>query len=409
MRIALYGIGGLYNYGCEAIVRGTVAVIRKVAPDAQITYYSRRADEDRVKIMDLGIETVQLKRGYSIVARLLNRIGRKVNLPYRFGERGFRQITDASDVILSIGGDIYTIPKYMRSQKEYPYYKSLVQFGEHVLRKRKKLIVFGASIGPFGEYEKARRYYFNHLKKMNLIVARERRCMDYLKENAIEKNVCFMPDPAYWVELPKSDRLVPEYIGINFSPLSLQELYGDVSDGNLKRVASIIDSVAEKSGLPILLIPHVISPLHINDNDLIFMENVFQNLSPCTQRITSIREPNGFLEAKGLLRRCRVVVAARMHCAINAVSEGVPIIFLTYSEKAQGMAQYVYGDSRWQMPLEEIENGLADKIYELLQSEDKERNYLHSRMAEIRNEMMEGESIERIRRTLEYAGNMATR
>ena len=27
MRIALYGIGGLYNYGCEAIVRGTVSIL----------------------------------------------------------------------------------------------------------------------------------------------------------------------------------------------------------------------------------------------------------------------------------------------------------------------------------------------------------------------------------------------
>ena len=44
MRIALYGIGGLYNYGCEAIVRGTVSIIRQIASDVQIVYYSKRAD-----------------------------------------------------------------------------------------------------------------------------------------------------------------------------------------------------------------------------------------------------------------------------------------------------------------------------------------------------------------------------
>ena len=60
MRIALYGIGGLYNYGCEAIVRGTVSIIRQIASDVQIVYYSKRADEDRIKIVDLGIETIQL-------------------------------------------------------------------------------------------------------------------------------------------------------------------------------------------------------------------------------------------------------------------------------------------------------------------------------------------------------------
>ena len=167
MRIALYGIGGLYNYGCEAIVRGTVSIIRQIASDVQIVYYSKRADEDRIKIVDLGIETIQLKMEYSIVSIFLNWIGRRINLPYRFGESGFKQVVDNSDIIVSIGGDIYTIPKYVRSKRKYTYYRSLVQFGEYALRKNKKLIIFGASIGPFGEYKPAKNYFLNHLKKID--------------------------------------------------------------------------------------------------------------------------------------------------------------------------------------------------------------------------------------------------
>lgn len=398
MKIALYGIGGLYNYGCEAIIRGTVSIIRQIAPNVQIVYYSKRADEDKLKIIDLGIKTIQLKMEYSIVSVFLNWIGRRINLPYRFGESSFKQIVDNSDMIVSIGGDIYTIPKYIYSKRKYPYYKSLVQFGEYVLRKNKKLIIFGASIGPFGEYGPAKNYFFNHLKKVDLIVARENRCINYLKDNSIEKNVYFMPDPAFFVEFSKKNQDSYEYIGINLSPLSLLELYGERYDKNLKYITTIIESIAVKSGLPILLIPHVISPICFNDNDLIFMENIYCKLNLSTQKVTSICEPNGFLEAKSLLRKCRVVVAARMHCAINAVSEGTPTIFLTYSEKAKGMARFIYGDDRWQIPLEEIEDRLVNMVHKLLKDEAKERDFLHFRMAEIKETIVRDKCMERFKK-----------
>lgn len=119
-----------------------------------------------------------------------------------------------------------------------------------------------------------------------------------------------------------------------------------------------------------------------------------------TQKVTSICEPHGFLEAKRLLRKCRVVVAARMHCAINAVSEGTPTIFLTYSEKAKGMARYIYGDDRWQIPLEEIEDRLVNMVYKLLKDEAKERDFLHFRMAEIKETIVSDKCMERFKKML---------
>ena len=43
----LYGIHGLYNYGCEAIVRGTMAILRDKWPECEIVYASRRPEEDK--------------------------------------------------------------------------------------------------------------------------------------------------------------------------------------------------------------------------------------------------------------------------------------------------------------------------------------------------------------------------
>ena len=44
--ILLIGHGGFYNRGCEAIVRGTVAILRQFLPDAHITLISGTPDMD---------------------------------------------------------------------------------------------------------------------------------------------------------------------------------------------------------------------------------------------------------------------------------------------------------------------------------------------------------------------------
>ena len=59
-----------------------------------------------------------------------------------------------------------------------------------------------------------------------------------------------------------------------------------------------------------------------------------------------------------------------MHCAINAVSVGVPTIFLAYSKKAYGMVEYVYGNSKWVVPLKDVKNtDMVSLINEIMAAE----------------------------------------
>ena len=39
-KVLLIGIDGVYNYGCEAIVRGTVEILKAVNPKIEVTYAS---------------------------------------------------------------------------------------------------------------------------------------------------------------------------------------------------------------------------------------------------------------------------------------------------------------------------------------------------------------------------------
>ena len=45
-----------------------------------------------------------------------------------------------------------------------------------------------------------------------------------------------------------------------------------------------------------------------------------------------------------------------MHCAINAITMSIPTLFLAYSEKAKGMAEFVYDSKGAVISLADFEN-----------------------------------------------------
>ena len=61
-RILLIGIFGTYNYGCEAIVRGTVTQIRQQYPDAYIAYASMNIDDDIHRLRNCNVNFIDSRK-----------------------------------------------------------------------------------------------------------------------------------------------------------------------------------------------------------------------------------------------------------------------------------------------------------------------------------------------------------
>ena len=61
-KILLIGIGGVYNYGCEAIVRGTEIIVRSEYPDANIVYASHRVTDDRKMLEGSHVQVIERGR-----------------------------------------------------------------------------------------------------------------------------------------------------------------------------------------------------------------------------------------------------------------------------------------------------------------------------------------------------------
>lgn len=373
MKIALYGIGGTYNFGCEAIVRGTDKIIHRAYPDATIDYYSYAPVEDEKRLQGCNVQIVPVrKKGmYDIAYRIVCRFARSLNqirgkcvtlLPERML---FSWVKDY-DAILSIGGDIYTLPPKQQRAEFRTHQNSLIRFGEYCNKNNKRLVVWGASVGPFDEDDQCAEIFMSHFRRcISQVVARENGTMEYLKSKGYGHCILFA-DPAYTVhEENEGERNVSPILGINLSPLSNR--YGDEQKEEadiLHMQAGAIANLARKTGYSVRLFPHVYSK-SAEDDDLTYL----QKLEPLLIKENIVCETcvsNSFLGLKSKLQECKIVISARMHCAINAITLGVPTIFLSYSSKAKEMCKMVYDSEEYALPVSDLY--ASDDVVQVVES-----------------------------------------
>lgn len=384
-KILLIGIGGVYNYGCEAIVLGTEAIVRQEYPDANIVYASRRVADDLKRLEGSKIQVIERGpfRRYSaknICRKLLSIVGIKWNpMVESLG------LLENMDVVLSIGGDIYTLSPNAGYSMSFP------KFGDVAEKAGIPYVLWGASVGPFTENPKAKRAFTKHLKGLSLITAREAATVDYLRTLGVGDNVVPCADPAYMVATEiRADgtRQGNKFtIGINLSPLSI--LFTDYSEEEAVHVqAKTIEGLIKAFDARIALIPHVVSDFNAGDDDLRYLRRVKQAIaSEYQEAVTLLNNDIGFVGTKKELMKCDLVIAARMHCAINALAAHVPTILVSYSSKATGMCEYVYGNGDWVIPLHEFgSNHTLEKVTLMIEQQQQIRAYLAKRIPEIQQD-----------------------
>lgn len=385
MRIGLFGISGVYNFGCEAIVRGATGLIRRLYPRADIKYFTHNYDYDCRILSDLGIEIVKIEEKVNILNRATSKLCRIIHTEHRPLFMNTEKILRQVDVIWSIGGDIYTIPEHRRRNPKYEYYNAIADFCDRAVEAGKNVILYGASVGPFGEYDKAVSYYIKNLRQYKLIMCRELDTFSYLKQCSLQ-NIIFFPDPAFQVHGNSKEYKEKKYIGFNISPLSLKELYGEASIENKKKIANLIERIIDVFNISILMIPHVVSKSE-SDDDLRFQKQLVDIVDEEHRgRIYIADYSGGFLGLKSQIQQCKFVIAARMHCAINALVENVPAIMLSYSKKSVGMGQYIYNSNKWTLSLKDIDVGLIPLMCEMAGIEEELSKYLNKRNSEINQE-----------------------
>lgn len=391
MKYLLIGIGGTYNYGCEALLRGTVRVIREYDMEAEIDYAACNPQQDEARLADLALRIIPrpFYRRWSL-PRIFGALMRRAGLPAGINPERKKYLKQY-DYVLSIGGDLYTLTPDLKNGAD-----EVMAIGDYCRRHRIRYVLWGASVGPYTQAPRIEAEVFSHLKGIHGVTVRERTSYEYLRKGGLDQSLVLSADPAFLVadEISKpieSFRAEGKLrIALNLSPLSLLFTKLSRREAMLEQ-ARAIERLVERYQAEIVLIAHVHSN-DVNDDDFRYLEELRMLVDPACR--ISLRGPargEGFIGTKHCLITCDLCIAARMHCAINAVSAGVPTIFLGYSAKARGMSEYIYGTDEFVCGIDRFAT-LADD-FDLNRDWRQVSTMLHARMGEIRRDVRKSSNI----------------
>lgn len=347
---------GARNRGCEALVQSMLTGFAAQCDQLHTTLHSSDPLYDRWRFADHP--KLRVLWGYPLLTPNHSAhpwVNRLAYTLARHGEtllprlRGIStqslQTLRRADLVVASGGDIFT-SDYANLRKHLAYPLNAPRRG-----KRRALYLCSHSIGPFNAAD--RDAFLRIAEQIALITVREPLSYHYLTHQLqlptrveLTADVAFTlasapPEPTrqqlqhhYGLNLEKPIIALSISQGIiHYSGLDPQHYY--------QTLAQFCDQQLEH-GAQLLFIPHVIER-NPNNNDQIACQQVIQRIrAPGPVRLIA-GEPSAS-ELKAIIGQCQLLVGARTHATIAAMSQGVPTVSLAYSRKASGIMQQVYGE-----------------------------------------------------------------
>ena len=328
-KLLLYGHGGAYNHGAEAILRGSLPEFRRAG--VPILLSTHFPGQDREFGLDQLVDRL-IPADLSLVP------SEKAAPDFAGREQVAAQIyrdalaeIDSETVCIGIGGDNYCYPNWHRQSV----------FHRTAKERGAQSILWGCSIQPELIDERMAAVLRGH----DYIVARESVTFRTLQEHGVAR-LSLRPDPAF--SLPPEPFPLPEgfqkpVAALNLSPLMLRKS-GRLLDDFVDAAHFLLQKAKT-----LLLLSHVTMPV---DNDEDALDAIAQRLS-AEERGRLCRTPEGLNAAqrKYLIANCALLVCCRTHASIAGYSAGVPTLVVGYSVKSQGIGAD-FGMERWVLPLE---------------------------------------------------------
>jgi len=390
----LAGNGPYDNRGCEAIVRGTVVILRHYFDKPKflvVSNYQTKSQFEQQRINEkdkaiIHVKTIRAQKRFEPMWFLLHSL--RFLYPRGMNSLIYKDMLSylkETLAVLSIGGDNYSL--------DYGIPRIFTGLDNLVLSNKKPMVIWGASVGPFTKKPEYEKYMIEHLKKVNGIFARETATVEYLAAKGVTGNVFRVADPAFLMEAkePKKEKFDTEIpngaIGINLSPLMARY----VTNGDLKKwvelAANIVEKISRTTKRPIFLIPHVNSP---HTNDYAFLRDVLAPLKKTKEKIVLIPFNLTAPELKWIIAKMSVFVGARTHSTIAALSSGTPTISLAYSIKAKGINQDIFGNLRFCLDPEQlIPRIITERIGEVIQNSENIKKQLNLSLPKVKTLAMD--------------------
>lgn len=341
MRFIIYGNGSSGNHGCEAIVRGTVELLKSEKNTFRIQ--SENPQEDKSYGLGAFAQIAHAKAARKKDMRFLAAYA-KLKLTGNFVDMdglsylpGVQEVSADADIALSVGGDNYCYG----GTGIYAYLNRAYK------RRGVKTVLWGCSVEPDVV---AQKEVAEDLARYDLIVARE--SITYEAVKRVQKNTILAPDPAFFMEQKAcslDDRLRSgNAIGINISPMIISnEKASGMAYENYKQ---LIRYILSETNASIALIPHVVWS---SNDDRKVLRQLYDDFDQDPRLV--LVEDHTAPELKYIISQCSFFVGARTHATIAAYSSCVPTLVVGYSVKARGIARDLFGtEDGYVLPVQDL-------------------------------------------------------
>ncbi|WP_225206452.1 polysaccharide pyruvyl transferase family protein [Novosphingobium huizhouense] len=202
------------------------------------------------------------------------------------------------------------------------------------------LVLSPQTIGPF-EKPVYRALAASAMQRSAIVFARDRRSADVARAMTPRADVRLAVDVAF--ELPYEDHSVARggrrvRVGVNASGLLFHEAEAGTNRFGLSydyaaMTRALLGELCARPDVDVFLIAHAISARDPRDDDSRLADRLATEF-PGAERVPDFAGPS---QAKSFISGLDVLVAARMHACIGALSSGTPVVPVAYSRKFSGL------------------------------------------------------------------------
>lgn len=344
------GNGSYNNHGCEAIVRGTMEILRSAYAGRVVAYNGVSEGSPVVEHQEQtspvpDVTSFSTKALPSTLEEFRNKVVRRLSAEVRSAQTTIAPHLNDSSAMLALGGDNFSL--------EYgvPY----LFLGWNAIARDAGLPVYiwGSSIGPFSSNPRFERQFVRHARTLAGIFVRESESLAYLTRLGLGDKLTLAADPAFAM-IPEKPREATESledsVGINLSPLMAHFVTAGNMSAWKSMAVQLILSVAKATGRPIALVPHVnatdatrsCDPGWYLKDDHRFLAELQNDPQLSHVPLTLLSHKLSAPELKYEISRLWAFAGARTHATIAAFGSGVPCISLAYSVKARGLNKDIF-------------------------------------------------------------------
>jgi colanic acid/amylovoran biosynthesis protein len=395
-RFYLSGQNNFGNRGCEALVRSTLELLKTVFDEVEVLVPSYRPDLDAKQWPDAEKSGCRFVRAMPYPtelkawgrARKLFPFIKHLFLPNYPLPKDIESDIASCDALLVIGGDNITLDYGIESLLWH------IRFAQHAQRLGKKVMVWGASVGPFSSEPGIEEFTAKFLSSIDCVTVRETISQKYLTDIGVKQNVSLVADGAF-VMTPQQMDIATFWpkssengvLGFNISPL-IQKFRpkGESRQVLQQEVAAFLKENLENSLVSILLLPHV-DPLDgaSENSDSHYLREILAMTGTHAGRISLAPDNLNAAQLKYVLSQCTYFMGARTHATIGALSCLVPTVSIAYSIKAKGLNRDLFGNEDFVLDTPLVnQTSLRQYFHKLVENETQIAALLRQRIPEWR-------------------------